>query len=249
MEKTKYLTRTCASCGLEKPISAFLQISGSHGTIYGSVCATCRSREDRKPQSETEDDRSTIPTGQRIGAKEKAFLDKEQFRQFQDKKMQDRKDRQKKEMLSDEKSDRIIQKEKDILKHRKNYLENKTNFLIGKKLSQGERPPTAFDTKTTATQQAREQNIIVQKISEAETRKVSTDFSSAISHPIQSRAEFHSSTFLRFKALLGNAPIAEIMGKFSKTSNEKMAKKVESNEKKEERLMDFTRKSWGPKGR
>jgi hypothetical protein len=39
---TPNLTKTCSICGLQKPLTAFLQLAGKQGTIYGDVCGSCR---------------------------------------------------------------------------------------------------------------------------------------------------------------------------------------------------------------
>lgn len=254
MKETKNLIRTCSSCGLEKPISAFLQISGSHGTIYGNICATCRSKEAReKPKLEGDEERGTIPTGQRIGAKEKAYADKKVYRQIQDNKELDRKDRQQKDLFKEEKIEKTLIKEKERQSHKKHYLETKTEFLIGKKSPPGQIPPAA---KSQPGDNKIQQRFIEQKINrelanEAEIRKVATNFSS-IHHPLQEgRAELHSPTFLRFKQLLGeSAPIVKMMETlFKKASNEKpaAAKSTQTNAEKGEDLVNYTKNSWGPR--
>src|SRR5690349_18583867 len=74
-------TRVCASCGIEKPLAAFLQLSEKHGTVYGNICVTCRSEgKTLKKEDKTEDERTTNPTGARIGAKEKIYADEDNKR-------------------------------------------------------------------------------------------------------------------------------------------------------------------------
>ena len=51
------LTRSCLVCGLEKPLAAFLQITGTQGTIYGNTCSSCRGSGAK--------DKSTYPTPER----------------------------------------------------------------------------------------------------------------------------------------------------------------------------------------
>ena len=121
----KKLTRVCASCGIEKPISAFLQLTGAHGTTYGAVCATCRSRDARKAKTPAPKDESSSSTsGHRIGAKQKAFIDKELYRQLKEFQESDKKERNKKEELTKEKFEKVSTKEKAEKLHRKTYIEN-----------------------------------------------------------------------------------------------------------------------------
>jgi hypothetical protein len=36
------LSKTCINCGLQKPLTAYLQIAGAEGSTYGNICSTCR---------------------------------------------------------------------------------------------------------------------------------------------------------------------------------------------------------------
>ena len=64
------LTKTCAVCGLQKPISAFLQMSEKNGATYGSVCASCRhEQKDKAVIKKDEEDPSRIGLGLTIDAK------------------------------------------------------------------------------------------------------------------------------------------------------------------------------------
>ena len=90
MTNLKKLTRTCSACGIEKPLSAFLQISGTQGTLYGAICATCRSAgiTGKKPTTSLDEGTTSASSGSRIGVKEKVFIEKEQFEKKELKKIQ-----------------------------------------------------------------------------------------------------------------------------------------------------------------
>lgn len=65
---TPALTKTCTSCGQQKPLSAFLQFAGTLGATYGSICASCRKTESQvKPKDIEESTRSS--TGAIIDSK------------------------------------------------------------------------------------------------------------------------------------------------------------------------------------
>lgn len=79
------LTKTCAVCGLQKPLSAFLQLAGSKGTtIYGNICASCRKTQSEKialPQEP--DDVTTSTSGKKIDTKAKVAGDIDRKQQWE----------------------------------------------------------------------------------------------------------------------------------------------------------------------
>jgi hypothetical protein len=134
MVKHIQLTKTCINCGLQKQISAFLQISGPEGTSYGNICSTCRGSAVGKtvviPESE-EHHSSSGATGLKIDSKTKVHIDTEKQQQKLDKTERDIKEAKKEEL---EKT--VVQERKDDTttaeqKHRQDYLEptKKDSFL------------------------------------------------------------------------------------------------------------------------
>lgn len=90
------LYKTCSSCGLQKPLSAFLQLSGTKGTTYGNVCASCRKSEsegESKSHKEEEGTRRQVG-GSRIGAQERvaAETEKEKIRRDIDERYHENRD-------------------------------------------------------------------------------------------------------------------------------------------------------------
>ncbi|MBA3662521.1 MAG: hypothetical protein H0W64_12385 [Gammaproteobacteria bacterium] len=65
------LTKTCSSCGIQKPLAAFLEMGGPEGTTYGTICASCRKANRDKPRNKEHDDSTTSHTGLKIDAKAK----------------------------------------------------------------------------------------------------------------------------------------------------------------------------------
>lgn len=51
MKSTSNLVKTCSICGQQKPLSAFSQLPGLSGGVYGSICATCRKAYQEKVKS------------------------------------------------------------------------------------------------------------------------------------------------------------------------------------------------------
>lgn len=104
--------RICTSCGLSKPLSAFLYISSTRGTTYGSICSSCRSIQIARKEQLQQGDDDTGPSKPelRIGAKEKRFQEKEWARKVEEKKQQDLEQKKIDEKLTEEKLDKSHQK-------------------------------------------------------------------------------------------------------------------------------------------
>src|SRR5262245_33172813 len=117
---TSQLTRTCSVCGIEKPLSAFLQLDPTHGTSYGKICAKCRGMGKTNkpaPVATTEDERGTTP-GVGIRAKEKLYADLKREQKIHTLKELYKKEEIKKQAISDEKAERLNLKETAEKKHR-----------------------------------------------------------------------------------------------------------------------------------
>ncbi len=74
---TSSLTRVCRGCALEKPLSAFLQLTGAHGTNYATLCSTCRATGQKVVKTSASED-ETAPSGvggSGIRGKEKLVFD------------------------------------------------------------------------------------------------------------------------------------------------------------------------------
>src|ERR1700722_17983588 len=101
------LSKTCVSCGLQKPLTAFLQISGPEGSSYGNVCSTCRgSGLGRKIViPAVEEEHSTSSTGLKIDAKAKQQIEREKKRKSEEKNVLEHKEEQKHEKESQEKNE------------------------------------------------------------------------------------------------------------------------------------------------
>ncbi|MFZ2314756.1 MAG: hypothetical protein WAW86_03720 [Gammaproteobacteria bacterium] len=123
MKKPPTLTKTCTSCGIEKPLSAFLLLT-KQGTVYGSICASCR----QAPKSKEYEDSTTSKTGLKIDTKSRIHTEidkKEKFDQVEEEYYEERDENEEKEIDKvDAKQDRV-DKEK---KHRHEHL-SKRSFL------------------------------------------------------------------------------------------------------------------------
>ncbi len=204
MIKTKQLTRICTSCGMEKPLSAFLQM-GPQGTSYGAICITCRNQKTKKsPTDEAfqeEGDETTLPPKNRIGTKQKASIDKEQNRQIKDLKDLLKQDLKRKEELSHIKLEKKWIENKSYKKHHQLYLDKK---IEDEKPLEEKKAMTFLQTQKVI---ASERNFVEQKIKEEiflkETREAGTDFNRLNHFITPGKLEYQSASFLRFQALIG----------------------------------------------
>ncbi len=137
MNKPNQLTRVCSTCGKQKPLTAFLQLSGNQGTSYGTVCADCH-RTVITPESAAKQEDTSTTSSSRIGAKERVFIEQGRQRTAQNTKATENKEAKKKKHLNNEKEEQLELKSKTALDHRKFYLDpKKVAFLADTKI-----PPT-----------------------------------------------------------------------------------------------------------
>ncbi|VVC75127.1 hypothetical protein AQUSIP_04030 [Aquicella siphonis] len=138
MSKTHIsLTKTCASCGEQKPLSEFLQLAGAQGTTYGNICASCRKTQMEKDAGHKDTDEvTTRTTGVKIDskAKVKGDIDKLEFRkQMETEYFDEREKTEEKEIKQTQKTQHTAREEK---KHREGFLE-KRSFLDSSKKPAG----------------------------------------------------------------------------------------------------------------
>lgn len=255
------LTRTCASCGIDKPLSAFLEISSSHGSRYGQICATCRAAGKGVPHHKTSDDETvTVPSGARLGSKERVFIEKEQKRQVKDLKDLFKKEAQKKEAFSEKKIEETEIKEKERKEH-KIYSEGKKQGFLSTKT-----PASAqTEVKRAATARTIEQHerVLETKRQEDVIRQEFLINSIDLTSPIvdTTMTKYQTDAFKQFAAWLGSdAPIVRTLHLLygtkqtaAKPSTFLQEKKHESGEKKElkgkEAIEDYVEKRWNPTSR
>jgi hypothetical protein len=114
------LSKSCLSCGLQKPLSAFLQITGPEGSSYGNICSTCRGSGMGKKITitEVEDDHVSSSTGLKIDGKAKQQIDRVKKRKAEEKVVLEHKEEIKDEHEKLEKTERKEIKEDAERKHR-----------------------------------------------------------------------------------------------------------------------------------
>lgn len=212
------LTRVCSACGLEKPLAAFLQISGKLGTNYGTICASCRAIGRAAAQSTSDEDSTTETKDKRIGSKERVDIEQEKTRQAKELKELYIKAAKKREEDAAVKTEEADLKEKAEKEHRKFYIETKQaqGFLA-------QRKPTepSSSTERQARQQIEsnalenQQRVETQKqedIIKQELQIVSLDLSIPYVAGQTSQLRFQTDTFLKFKSWIGtSAPLVKTL--------------------------------------
>jgi len=213
MEKHDHNTRTCSACGLQKPLSAFLQIT-AQGTMYGHICSTCRGAgiKEKSRTTLTDEEQGTSRAGSRIGAKERVFAEKEHQREYKELKDKEFKEGKKQDEISADKAERREDLEKEEKDRREEFLDTKKSLLsyqskqsIGKQsIITQKKPDQAPFSATQAIEKTQ-----TEKMSEQEQRlKTSEDFASGgstVDAPSAGMTKRDNATFRTFQTWLGTS--------------------------------------------
>lgn len=133
--KSVSLTKTCAICGLSKPLSAFLQFAGSVGASYGNICITCRkTNKDKTVSQPTDEGSSSSKIELKIDSKVKVKSDIDKRLLFEHTKELQHEERKEKNLLKQKRVSKIQGIAKKEKQHREGYLK-KGSFLETKKSS------------------------------------------------------------------------------------------------------------------
>jgi hypothetical protein len=249
MKDRTQMTRTCIACGIEKPLAAFLEISSTHGTRYGSLCATCRGAgiTEKKPNKAEEDQSTSATSGTRIGLKERVFIEQTQNKLIDRAKQQRIEQLNKRDTLQEEKKAKTNLKEKSEKDHRTTYLDVKKQpgflnraFPGAKGLptqnvlpAQGKREPgkLAVDEK--------QQTIDSRQEETKKTPNLATQY-------VDPKGESwgYSPAFLAFQDSLEVTPFKLIREQLKKLKSPDASKTTENISKKDP-LQDFVEKTWG----
>jgi hypothetical protein len=246
----KQLGKTCVACGLQKPMTAFLQITGPEGSSYGNVCATCRGSGLGKKITiaPAEDERSSSSTGLKIDAKAKQHQDRMKKLNIDEKEVKEKKEEQKQEKELHEKLERKEIKAEEEKNHRINYIEAKKDSFLNYK----SKPAAALPPKT-AQQKANEQHVALDKEAQvdltnkaegakAENISKNVNLGTTFVDSVTGEIKYHSAEFLKMRAWLGNsAAINTIERQF-------LAKKTShmDNPSAEDKLVEFLDETFQP---
>lgn len=257
MKDRTQMTRICSACGTEKPLAAFLEISSTHGTRYGTICATCRGAGiTEKKHNNNEDDKSTIATtGTRIGLKERVFIENQQKKQITISKDEHREQINKRETLKQEKQEKSDTKEKSERDHRHNFLDAKRQpGFLGKKLPMGTiagtPPPGA--TSTFAPEKANQDKIALdtkqqQDATRQDTKNKTFNLVDQYVDAQAGETRAHSATFLAFQDSLEVTPFKIARERLKKLTTSSPAAEGTKPTDTKDPLLDFVEKNWsGP---
>ncbi len=216
---TSQLTRTCIACGIEKPLSAFLQLD-KQGTSYGKVCAKCRSQgKTGKPVPATADEeRSTAPSGIGIRGKEKIYVDTKREQKIHSLKELYKKETIKKQDTLDDKTKRALFKEGSEKKHREFLAYKKQDQTSDRKTQASQQDQKTKDIRSgseqyqTTLETKKKQDVeTIKSIEKEEIQKTTTDFNNLFS-TLEVKSERHSEAVKRFFTWLGSsAPIVQTL--------------------------------------
>jgi hypothetical protein len=177
MVKQNQLSKTCFNCGLQKQLSAFLQISGPEGTSYGNICSTCRGsglgKEIVIPEKENEERQSSSSTGLKIDAKTKVHIEFETKQRLQNQKETEIKETKKRESTKEELLERKEKKNEAEQKHRQAYIEpkKKDGFLNYQSTKPAQKLITAPEKEAVIKKAVMDQHGILQTLHKEELAK------------------------------------------------------------------------------
>jgi hypothetical protein len=207
MTASKILKKICISCGLEKPYSAFLQISGPTGTMSGSTCATCRGTTSSQKiilPTEADDEVSSTSHGLKIDAKRKDSMDKSKKNQRKEKESREQKEKEYKFALQDKQLEKKLTLEFAERKHRENFL-NKPKATPKNLAGDTVKAHEAFlQTASILEEKARAEGVLNQEGRMNDQRNGAIDLSQIHLDPlITGTVKFNSAEFNKIKSFFG----------------------------------------------
>lgn len=124
MNKPPVLTKKCASCGIEKPMTAFLVLQTQVGAQYGNICANCRQKPVKQSVTPAQDIEDASGTSERhtIDNKAKVAIEKDRQQRFKETSIRDSE-----KMIEVEEEKNVLREKKSALsfeekKHRETFL-------------------------------------------------------------------------------------------------------------------------------
>jgi len=232
MVKYPSLTKTCASCGQEKPLSAFMQIGSLHGSIYGNICATCRKTNMNKKAGGQDDDRTTSKSDHAIDSKVKVAAEIDKKERFKEAEELYHKERALEE-------DKLI---KHDLKTEETDLKNKKHReqISTKKIEKR----SMFDNSFITSPEVPAEKVFGGEAQLTKEREIN------FSEVADARTKYtNSQNYSRLKAFLGERSLSPT--ERAKLLAERTAKEKGTNPtaEKEEPIPDTIRKTWGKPGK
>lgn len=117
------LTKTCSTCGQIKPMAAFLHMSETTGTEYGSICSDCRKKGADKPRIPEGDESTRTSSGVVIDSKSKTEADINKQEEYQQTEEEYYEEREQAEIETKHDQDITEQKATQEKRHRQTFLD------------------------------------------------------------------------------------------------------------------------------
>lgn len=211
MSEKKSILKTCSSCGQQKPLASFLQLSGPERGTYGHVCASCRGSQAQQKIEIEEGSRTS--TGFKIDAKAKVQADTDKKTQFDTVEEEYYEERDKEFRDQTRQVQRKDFKAKEEKSHRESFL-NKSQY---REQSKGPTDKALSQEKS-------------DRVFEQEQR---IDFNAPfIDTYISGKEKYKGTPFKNFRAWLGKAeqtPQQQAQKTTNKVQEKNLAKKIEEN--------------------
>jgi hypothetical protein len=215
------LLKTCSVCGLQKPLSAFLHMSGTEGTTYGTICSTCRKtapEHSRVKKTEAEGS-TTSDAGHSVDSKSKVHseIDKRDLKKnVDDLYHEDRKDEQ---ILGTDKLEKSQQIAKEEKAHRKSFLD-KRSFLSTDKAAVKQHAETIARQEQSKEKATKDEEAL-------RTIDLTAPF---IPSQTGAQVKYQGVAFKAFKSWLGSsAPIVKQAGTQKPNEKETLSEAIDNN--------------------
>lgn len=231
MEKEQSpLIKTCSICGEIKPLAAFLQMSATSGTEYGSVCVDCRKKGADKPRVPESDETTQSSSGVVIDSKNKlqADIDKRELREQTEEDYYEERDLNESEQLI--RSDKIDQKASQEKQHRQSFLGGNSVLGTTKKNPAGE---SRWQTERVNAEQTTQAEAQEKEVDESSTKDLS--FGLKQKHGISAKegiAFKQGAAFKSFSTMLGKSATFSHTEKPATTIAQEMENKFGPGKKK-----------------
>jgi hypothetical protein len=198
-EPQKPLLKTCSVCGLQKPLSAFLQLSDKGGLTYGHICGHCR-LAGKGPTDEisSDDGMHTEELELKLDAKEKIQSDLERELRHEEKEALEQEEREAKDKETYLHKKHELKKAQQERKHRESFLQRRAANSAPDGKAAGKQGDLAKINKAAAANQ---------KFAIAEEKKSKVDYQFQTGDNMRqgSLEKYKWGEFnRRFKAMIGN---------------------------------------------
>ena len=247
-------TKTCIVCGLDKPMTAYLQLTGPKGTAYGSVCATCRgSGLGRVAPKLLSEEETETASGLRIDSKNKvqSQVDKKEIKE---KIKEDRvEEKEKKDFAKEKKEERKTLTAEEERIHRETVIQpkkvegflnyrSKTPFAIANP-AKVESSPTDPQAAINNAEQVKTENVTL------DTRKTRDDLSAPFRDQHTTQANRDNAFYRDWENMIGESVVTKTVRRqfLGKKGSASGTPSTDTSKKEKNPAVDFIQKTWGPK--